>query len=64
MVSFSHFQFGNIGLIIFTLIAFFKPKLKLETPTSFVVVVALTLCALLYSFFWKETALVAGDDHR
>ncbi|CAG5128755.1 unnamed protein product [Candidula unifasciata] len=55
--------FGNIGPIFFTLIAFCKPNLKLETPASLMVVLALTLSALLYAFFWAETAIVAGDEH-
>ncbi|KAH9524426.1 hypothetical protein Btru_054521 [Bulinus truncatus] len=56
-------QFGNIGPIVFSLLAYFMPKRKIETPTSFVIVVTLTLCAVLYAFLWRQTASIGADTY-
>ncbi|XP_055860361.1 solute carrier family 52, riboflavin transporter, member 3-B-like [Biomphalaria glabrata] len=56
-------QFGNIGPIVFSLLVYLTPRKKIETPTSFVIVVALTLCAALYGFLWKKTSPIGSNVH-
>ncbi|CAL1538575.1 unnamed protein product [Lymnaea stagnalis] len=55
-------QLGNVGPIAFSFLVYLTPNRKLETPACIVIVTVLTLCALLYSFFWSQTAIVAGQD--
>uniref|UniRef100_A0A0B6Y6S3 Riboflavin transporter n=1 Tax=Arion vulgaris TaxID=1028688 RepID=A0A0B6Y6S3_9EUPU len=52
-------QLGNIGIIACSIFVYCKPRVKFETPVSFIIAIALTLCALLYALFWRDTAYVA-----
>ncbi|XP_055860645.1 solute carrier family 52, riboflavin transporter, member 3-B-like [Biomphalaria glabrata] len=56
-------QFGNIGPLVFSLLVYLTPRKKIETPTAFVIVVALTLCAALYGFLWQQRSPIGSKEH-
>ncbi|GFO39517.1 solute carrier family 52, riboflavin transporter, member 3 [Plakobranchus ocellatus] len=56
-------QFGNLGPLAFSLLVYLFPRVKLEVPASILIVVVLSLCALLFSFLWRETATFGGSEY-
>lgn len=56
-------QAGNLGPLVFTFLVYMFPRVKLEVPASILIVLVLSLCALLYSFLWQETATLGGSEY-
>ena len=56
-------QIANIGPIAITIAHVCWPGKVKEQPIVYVMVLVESVAALLLVFFWKETSLVAGEEH-